>query len=149
MNRVLIVSAAALALAACNMRGGHGAASDVPGDSDSRQPFSGIGAGEVVRFTGTEPFWGGQVKGDAMTYSTLENPQGDTVAVKRFAGRNGLGVSGLLKGAAFDMTITPGACSDGMSDRSFPFTVTLLIGGETRNGCAWSDTHPYSGPKQP
>ena len=146
MMRKLILTVAILALAACNR---HGGGHDVPGDANSRKPFAGIGADEVIRFTGTEPFWGGEVKGETLTYTTIDNPKGDAIAVKRFAGRNGLGVSGQLQGAAFDMTITPGACSDGMSDRSYPFTVTLLVGQETRNGCAWSDKHPFSGPAAP
>ena len=36
------------------------------------------------RFTGTEPFWGGQVANGALTYTTPENEVGDMVAVERF-----------------------------------------------------------------
>ena len=41
------------------------------------------------------------------------------------------------------------ACSDGMSDRSYPFTVTLMVMGEQREGCAWTDKQPFSGPQHP
>ena len=61
----------------------------------------------------------------------------------------GLGFSGTLDGAAFDMTVTPGACSDGMSDRTYPYTVTLKIGDDTREGCAWTDAQPFEGPEAP
>ena len=47
------------------------------------------------------------------------------------------------------MTVTRLACSDGMSDRTYPFTVTLEIGDDKRNGCAWSERHPFEGPEHP
>lgn len=111
--------------------------------------FDGIEAGEVIRFTGTEPFWGGRVEGSMLTYSTPENHDGEVITVTRFAGNHGLGLSGKLGEAAFDMTVTPSECSDGMSDRVYPLTVTLSIGGELREGCGWTDGQPFSGPQTP
>ena len=57
--------------------------------------------------------------------------------------------SGALNGNAFDMTVTPGQCSDGMSDRTYPFTVTLKIADETRGGCAWTDRMRFTGSENP
>lgn len=111
--------------------------------------FNGIGAQETIRLTGTEPFWGGVIAGGILTYSTPENQAGERIAVSRFAGNNGLGFSGRLRGNALDLAITPGSCSDGMSDRSYPFTATLQLGGEQRNGCAWTDRRPFTGPRKP
>ena len=111
--------------------------------------YAGIGTGEVVHFTGTEPFWGGQVSGQVLTYTTPENQTGDMIAVDRFAGRNGISFSGEFADTPFVMAVTPGKCSDGMSDRSYPFTVTLQVKGELRKGCAWTDKQAFTGPKQP
>ena len=116
---------------------------------DESTPFAGIAQDETVRFTGTEPFWGGRVQGDALTYTTPEDPDGATITVRRFAGMNGLGYSGTLNGASFDLAITPGTCSDQMSDRSYPYTATLRLGDDTRNGCAFTDAQPFSGPDMP
>lgn len=138
-----IALGAALMLSACQTENGTGA----PGTSP--QGFDGIGEQETIRFNGTEPFWGGSAKGDRLTYTTPEDIEGTTIAVKRFSGQGGLGLSGTLDGKGFDMTVTPGTCSDGMSDRSYPFTVTLRIGAETRNGCAWTDSQPFEGPQNP
>lgn len=88
----------------------------MPGDSSEVQPFSGISGDETLYFSGTEPFWGGQASGDILTYTTPENPDGEQIVVKQFGGRGGMGLSGVREGEAFDMTITPGVCSDGMSD---------------------------------
>jgi uncharacterized membrane protein len=121
----------------------------VPGDVEETAPYSEIAEDEVLRFTGTEPFWGGQVSGKSLTYSTPEDQDGTVIAVERFAGRGGISYSGLLDGAVFEMVITPLECSDGMSDRTYPFTVTLAIGEDKRNGCAWSEQHPFDGPEHP
>lgn len=121
----------------------------MPGDEDDLNPYSGVAAGETLRFTGTEPFWGGEVSGDTLTYTTPEQPDGETFTVDRFEGRGGLSWSGKLGDESFTMTVTPAECSDGMSDRSYPFVVTLQIGEELRSGCAWTDTKPSTGPETP
>lgn len=113
------------------------------------EPYAAIAADETIRFTGTEPFWGGEVTGERLTYTTPEDPDGTTIAVERFAGNSGLGFSGTLAGARFDMTVTEGACSDGMSDRTYPLTATLQVGEEQRQGCAWTEARPFTGPANP
>ncbi len=133
-------TAAALLLAAC--QGG--------GDAErSIASYAGIAADETIRFTGTEPFWGGQSAGGMLTYSTPENIAGSTISVERFAGNNGVSLAGELDGAAFDLVVTPGDCSDGMSDRAYPFVATLKLGEETRFGCAWTDRTSFTGSAAP
>lgn len=124
-------------LAACNHGGG---ANDATGTNGARPSnYAGVGERETLRFTGTEPFWGGSVTGAALTYTTPENPQGTAIPVRRFAGNNGLAFTGTLNGAPFDMAVAEAACSDGMSDRRYRFTVTLKIADEVRRGCGWVD----------
>lgn len=113
------------------------------------EAYSGIAAGETVYFGGTEPFWGGQVSDGQLTYTTPDNIDGTVLPVERFAGNSGISLSGTLDGAAFDMTVTEGECSDGMSDRTYPFTVTLRIGEDMRFGCAHTDARPFTGPENP
>jgi uncharacterized membrane protein len=110
----------------------------------SNPTFDGIAAGDTVRFTGTEPFWGGEVAQGMARYTTPDVPDGTRFAVERFAGLNGVSFSGKVEGTGFDLMVTPGACSDGMSDRRYPFTATLRIGTETREGCAWTDATPHT-----
>ena len=93
--RSLGAACAALLLVACQQNGSDGTAAPtgadaaVP-DADSTEAYDGIGEDETVRFTGTEPFWGGEVGDGLLTYTTPENPDGDKIAVERFAGRGGL-----------------------------------------------------------
>lgn len=140
---------ASLGLAACQ-QGGDGT---VPGDTSDTQAYGGIADDAVIRFTGTEPFWGGRVSGETLTYSTPENMEGTVIPATRFAGRGGLSFSGALEGQALDLAITPGNCSDGMSDRIYPFVATLQIGPDQRNGCAWQEgglpAMPEAAPESP
>jgi uncharacterized membrane protein len=156
MNAARIVCAASvvLLLAACGQGGAGdaapGAATDAKlPDANSTVAYDGIGADETVRFSGTEPFWGGQVGGGTLTYTTPENPDGARIAVERFAGRGGLSFTGTFEGADFEMMVTPLECSDGMSDRIYPFTVTLKIGDDLRNGCGWTERQRFTGPERP
>lgn len=132
----------AIALPACQPMAGEGAGQSAIA-KDPTAPFSAIAPDETIRFLGTEPFWNGEITGSRLRYATPEDQAGQTITVRRFAGNNGLGFTGTLRGASLDLAITPGACSDGMSDRRFPFTVTLKLGDDQRSGCAWTDRMPY------
>ena len=111
---------------------------------DRTPTFSGIGADETVRFTGTEPFWTGEVTKDAAVWRTPDSPDGIRFAVSRFAGNHGISFSGAMGGQSFDMMVTPGTCSDGMSDRTYPFTATVMLGEQQLAGCAWTDRQGFS-----
>ncbi|KLE34747.1 COG3650 family protein [Aurantiacibacter luteus] len=126
-------------LAACGTGSGTGTGQDVPGDGSDSRPYAGIAEGAVLRLVGTEPFWGGTIAGGTFTYTTPENQAGEAAAVTRFAGRGGLSFSGTMGARQLDLVVTPGACSDGMSDRTYPFVATLQLGGEQRQGCAWRE----------
>jgi len=156
--RFALPLAALFALSACQQAANDEGSSTSPAatsdvtetqGADDNRPFSGIAPTETLRFTGTEPFWGGTVAGDTVTYSTPENQAGEAIAVVRFAGRGGVSFTGTYSGGDFAMMVTPGSCSDGMSDRTYPFTVTLKLADETRRGCGWSDDHPFTGPAAP
>ncbi|WP_435416953.1 hypothetical protein WAB17_08620 [Parerythrobacter aurantius] len=133
-----------LLVAACHNGETEGA---VPGTSP--QGFTAIAPDEVITVGGTEPFWGGTVDGETFLYTTPESMDGTAIAVARFTGQGGLGFSGTLGGQRLDLLITQGECSDGMSDRTYPFVATLKIGEDVRQGCAHTDRQPFSGPAMP
>lgn len=139
------VLATMLALAAC-------AGDDEGAISRDSEPYAGIGEGEVIELTGTEPFWGmtiDQAEG-AAAYSTPEDIDGTRFAVSRFAGNNGLGFSGTLEsGEDVVVTVTPGECSDGMTDRTYPFTATAIVGDRSLQGCAHTDAQGFAGSVAP
>lgn len=111
--------------------------------------FDAVAPEEVVTLTGTEPFWGMRIADGQARYSNPDHPEGTAFAVTRFAGNGGLGFSGTLDGAAVTITLTPGACSDGMSDRSYPYVATVALGEATLRGCGYTDRQPFTGDAAP
>jgi uncharacterized membrane protein len=110
-------------------------ASAVPG-SAAKAPVAAPIVPAKVRALGTEPFWNAQIHGEALTYTTPENQKGQRATLVRRDQANGAEFSGKLGGAAIHVAVTKRTCSDGMSDRSYPFTVVLTLGSDRREGCA-------------
>jgi uncharacterized membrane protein len=137
-----ITALAVLTLAAC-----------APAQQDAINPegktFDAVAPQEAVTLVGTEPFWNLAVEGEEGLWSTPENQPGTRFAVSRFAGNNGLGFTGTLDGEAFNATLTPGDCSDGMSDRRFPYVATVTLGAQTLRGCGYTSSQPFTGDPAP
>ena len=90
-----------------------------------------------LRAVGTEPFWGARIQGRCVTYSHPENQQGSRVWTRYTAQPGGGRWIGALDGRRFELvTRAESGCSDGMSDKTYPIAVELLVGGERRTGCA-------------
>jgi len=111
--------------------------------------FDAVAPEEAVTLTGTEPFWTLAIAAGEGVWTTPDNQPGTRFAVKRFAGNNGLGFSGALDGKPLTATLTPGECSDGMSDRRFPYVATIALGGETFEGCGYTTSQPFTGDEAP
>ncbi|HYG48789.1 MAG TPA: hypothetical protein VD846_12725 [Allosphingosinicella sp.] len=90
-----------------------------------------------LRAVGTEPFWGARIEGRCVTYSHPEDQKGTRIWTRHTSGPDGGIWTGSLGGKPFRLaTRARKDCSDGMSDRRYPFEVDLLVGGERRSGCA-------------
>ena len=89
-----------------------------------------------LRATGTEPFWGADVAGTTLTYSTPDFPAGAKITVARRAGPDFVEFTGTLDGKPLTLRVIAGPCSDGMSDRVYPYAVTREIGPDMERGCA-------------
>lgn len=107
--------------------------------------FDAIAEEEVLILLGNEPFWNIRVEGDQLNYTTPENPDGTSARINRFAGNGGLGIAGQLAGEELNIAVTPGECSDTMSDVQYPFTVTFALGDALLTGCGYSDSNPVTG----
>lgn len=139
------LSLAALTLAAC---------AEQPGEiTRDTEPFNGIAETASISALGNEPFWSVSVEpinnGYEATYSTPDNIEGVTAVVTRFAGNNGLGFSGEIGDESVSLALTPGLCSDTMSDRTYPYTATLAEGDRTFFGCAYTSDEPFTGDETP
>jgi len=124
-----------------------------PAQQDGIDPegkaFDAVAAEETINLLGTEPFWALEVRGAEGVWTTPANQPGTRFPVSRFAGNNGLGITGTLEGRSFTATLTPGLCDDGMSERRFPFVATIALGGETLRGCGYTTGQPFTGSAAP
>jgi uncharacterized membrane protein len=100
--------------------------------SPAAAPFSPGG----YALNGTEPFWGGTLTGTSLVYTTPDNQTGETVPVTVVLAADRETYTGSLDGQPVIVTLTKAACSDGMSDRNYPYTAVVQVKGETRQGCA-------------
>jgi putative lipoprotein len=94
----------------------------------------------LYRARGNEPFWSVDVSPTGvvlerpdnqpltMEYQPLEKLDG---GVRRF-------VNETPPNGKFELTLTPGLCSDGMSDTVYGFNATAKIGTEEYKGCGFS-----------
>lgn len=89
-----------------------------------------------LRAFGTEPFWSIAVDGAAMTWTTPENAAGTRLTARRTDTANGARFEAGEGGERYVLTIGPGPCSDGMSDRTHAYTATWTVGARTERGCA-------------
>jgi uncharacterized membrane protein len=96
-----------------------------------------LNPGRAIDAVGTEPFWALQIRPETLNFSTPDKPM-------RRAKNTGLSIepgkvawmTTLPGGGAIKATVTVKTCSDGMSDRRYPFTVLVEAEGKTLNGCA-------------
>ena len=135
----------ALALAACSQPTGE--------ISRDAEPFDGIAETASISLLGNEPFWGLEIEpteeGYAATYSSPEDMDNASFPVSRFAGNNGIGFSGEFEDMAVQVALTPGECSDTMSDRTYPYVATVAMGDRTLFGCAYTSDEPFTGDETP
>lgn len=148
MMRIGALTCAPLLLAAC-LQGGEDNANGGGDISEDNEAYDGIAENEKITLVGNEPFWNIKIDGDTAGYSTPENIDGTDFTVSRLAGNNGLSFSGELDGESVIIMVTPGACSDTMSDRDYPFTATVEIGSTMLNGCGYTDVQPFTGDESP
>lgn len=136
-KRFCCALSAVLLLASC--------ASEGDDRADTPERYGAIAADETLTLVGAEPFWTMVIEGESLIYSTPEDADGGTITVSRFAGNNGLGFNGEWQGEPLQIAVTPGVCSDGMSDREFPYTATIILGDATLFGCGYTGDEPTSG----
>lgn len=131
--RTAVLIAAVLILAACDAPLGSNENAPPPADA----PMTvGPDYGGDFDAVGTEPFWALKIRAASMT---LARPDQADVATAN-PGVRADGDQGVWDGTAGEqrlvLRLTPGDCSDGMSDRRYGYSAEVWIDGETLRGCA-------------
>lgn len=132
----LVALAAVLAVAACSE-----ATIETPAPAQPAEPavLGGVDLNQPLRALGTEPFWGVDITPDALVYTAVDS-EGLRVANPgpTLQGTTAVYASAAEDGTALVVTLMATECSDGMSDRTYPLTARVELGGQTLNGCAAS-----------
>jgi uncharacterized membrane protein len=125
-----VLGACALGLTACDPH-----AADSPGTAtppaDAPAPRPSAAFDGEFKLIGTEPFWDLTIKGSQLRLERLENraviaPRTPPV----MEGQSAVWTSGALM-----VRLTPGDCSDGMSERDYSYMATVKVGDVTLDGC--------------
>jgi uncharacterized membrane protein len=127
----------ALLLAACgeSPMGASEGASVAPADAPAATPPGPDYSGDFD-LVGTEPFWGGKIRREGLSLTRPDQPE--VIAANpgvRIEGDVGVWGSGHLV-----FKLTPEACSDGMSDRRYPYRAEVTFNGAVLKGCAAAPT---------
>lgn len=85
---------------------------------------------------GNEPFWSVQARGGTLVFTTPEDQRGVTLLGRRVPSLVGTVILGSGPKGDFHFGVTPGKCSDGMSDRTHAYASTFIYDGVTYKGCA-------------
>lgn len=106
-----------------------------PAPGDPRGPHQ-PAPGTAWHAFGNEPFWSVQARGGTLVFTTPDDQKGVTLLGRRVPSLVGTVILGSGPKGEFHFGVTPGECSDGMSDRTHAFNSTFIYGGTTYKGCA-------------
>ena len=96
-----------------------------------------------LQAAGVEPFWGVKVEGATLAYTTPETMDAPRLLqATRRIDADGLHLAGEDGGTPFRLDVRRDPCSDGMSDMTYPFSVSWLLDGRTAKGCAFDPASP-------
>lgn len=91
----------------------------------------------TFRALGTEPFWAVHIGEGTLRYMTPQDQDGTVVPFTRKpAADDEVAIDAVLNGKDLHLSGRIAECSDGMSDRIYPFTITIKLGDEELKGCA-------------
>ena len=124
MTRYALLSLVALGLAACGAKREEAA--------PEARPEAPVAGGDYDA-VGTEPFWAVQVRKDGLTLSRPDHAELKVAAPAPEQRGGGL----VWSAEGMTVSIAPGACSDGMSDRKYVYEALVRVGPEILKGCAY------------
>jgi uncharacterized membrane protein len=129
LNRLLFAAVATLLAAACTPK------SDGTGDTGSSALDPAL-AGDLT-LLGTEPFWGVVIAGpsNATTFTRPDHAAVSAGLPDRIGTKDGAKLTATAAEGKLEMTLTKKDCSDGMSDRTYPYEAEVVWQGETLKGC--------------
>ncbi len=110
----------------------------VPGET-SALPKGMADAEGAFRLQGNEPFWGVQVRGEVLIYTTPDYPNGIRfpAAAPQRSGSvlRWVALTPAPEAHTLEVSLEEKECRDSMADRTWSHTATIVFDGVTRRGC--------------
>lgn len=137
MLRIAALLSLCLTMTACGES--MGASEEAPPPADAPASARAPDYSGEIDVIGTEPFWNVQIRESSVALTRPDHPEvRNANPGVRLDGEQGVWDS---NGAKEDegrlvVRLTPGVCSDGMSDRVYRFFAEIWVDGETLKGCA-------------
>ena len=119
-----------------------GCAADDPqtADSSAAAPLDSAASAivsEALRALGTEPFWALDVDASGLRFITPDDTTGIRFPpIAPAVSTDTVVWSVQTERSAIEVRVWPEKCSDGMSDREYPYAARVIIAGTTYRGCA-------------
>ena len=133
MRFVLLCAVAATALSACSQP----TTEKAPAAPAEARTLAKVDLDQPLRVLGTEPFWAVEVTPAGLTYSGVDRPEQKAANPgPALQGSVAVWTTETEARTPLILTLMATDCSDGMSDRTYPLTAKVEIGGETLTGCA-------------
>lgn len=130
-SRILLLCALPALLAACAEKPAAPAAAKTTAGAAS--------PGLALRATGNEPGWTAEVGGGAQPKISLQLDYGERkleVPAATYNEESNLYAGDASDGTQVSLSYKREQCSDGMSDRDYPASVSLQVGDQQYQGCA-------------
>ena len=134
--RMIALAAILMGVAACQPAADTAVAPDViapePAPAPAPVVIGGVDLSTQVRVSGTEPFWGIDMRPDALVFTGVDRVElwlANPGAVMQ-------GEAAVIAAEGLTLTLKPATCSDGMSDRVYPLQAEVMLGTELLKGCA-------------
>ncbi len=141
MRRIIVLSAAALLLAACQPEAPGGGEAAPPADAPAATPAPAADAGAAFRVdfsaSGTEPFWRVDIKGTDIVLTRPDAPAATATNAGLAATAAAATWTAQAGATPVTVTVAAGECTDGMSDLKYGYTAQVVWGGETLKGCGF------------
>ena len=141
MRRIIVLSAAALLLAACQPEAPGGGESLPPADAPAAAPAPAADPGAAFRVDfsarGNEPFWRVDIKGTDIILTRPGAPPASATNAGLAATDDQAVWTAQAGATPVTVTVTKGDCSDGMSDLKYGYAARVVWGAETLEGCGF------------
>lgn len=134
---IVVLPVALLLMAACNRSVSPPQAPPAPAATSTAAAPT-VAAGDAWHAIGNEPFWSVEARGTTLVFKTPEDQVGVTLQGRRVPSLVGTVILGQGEDGDFHFGVTPGQCSDGMSDRTYAYNATFIYLEQTYKGCAES-----------